>query len=138
LPSFQHSTTAAAPPEEVWKVLYDPSRFPEWWAGVEAVEVDTLPADAGDPTSYTLYATGYPDFPMPQQLQASRDQQSIVISCLVSDLRFDWRLEPLDGGRATRISVHVEIPQTEAHRLATQREVIAASLSRLAAVVTGL
>jgi hypothetical protein len=61
-----------------------------------------------------------------------------VISCLVSDLRFDWRLEPLDGGRATRISVHVEIPQAEAHRLGTQREVIAASLSRLAAVATGL
>jgi hypothetical protein len=37
---------------------------------------------------------------------------------------------------ATRISVHVEIPQAEAHRLGTQREAIAASLSRLAAVVT--
>jgi hypothetical protein len=120
----------------VWKVLYDPARFPEWWAGVEAVEVEAPPADAG-PTSYTPYPTGYPDFPMPQQLQASRDQQSIVISCLVSDLRFDWRLEPLDGGRATRISVHVEIPQAEAHRLVTQREAISASLSRLAAVVTG-
>lgn len=137
MPSFQHSTTAAAPPEEVWKVLYDPSRFPEWWAGVEAVEVETLPAAAGDLTSYTLYPTGYPDFPMPQQLQASRDQQSIVISCLVSDLRFDWRLEPLDGGQATRISVLVEIPEAEAHRLVTQREAITASLSRLAAVVTG-
>ena len=137
MPSFQHSTTAAAPPEEVWKVLYDPSRFPEWWTGIETVEVETLPADAGDPTSYTLYPTGYPDFPMPQQLQESRDQQSIVISCLVSDLRFDWRLEPLDGGLATRISVHVEIPEAEAHRLVTQREAIATSLSRLAAVVTG-
>ena len=115
-------------------MLYDPSRFPEWWAGVETVEVGTLPADAGDHTSYTLYPTGYPDFPMPQQLQASRDQQSVVISCLVSDLRFDWRLEPLDGGRATRISVHVEIPQAEAHRLATQREGIAASVVRLAAL----
>lgn len=137
MPSFQHSITAAAPPEEVWKVLYDPSRFPEWWAGVEAVKVETTPAGAGDPTSYTLYPTGYPDFPMPQQLEASRDHQSVVISCLVSDLRFEWRLEPLDGGRATRISVDVEIPQAEVHRLGTQREVIAASLSRLAAVVTG-
>ncbi len=29
MPSFQRSATAAAPPEEVWKVLYDPTRFPE-------------------------------------------------------------------------------------------------------------
>lgn len=27
-----------APPEEVWKLLYDPARFPEWWAGIAAVE----------------------------------------------------------------------------------------------------
>jgi hypothetical protein len=45
-------------------------------------------------------------------------------------LVFDWRLEPLDPG--TRISVHVEIPEQEAARLATQRAVIASSLRRLA------
>jgi uncharacterized protein YndB with AHSA1/START domain len=137
MPSFQHSATAAAPPEEVWKVLYDPSRFPEWWAGVEAVEVEILPADPSEPTSYTMYPAGYPDFPMPQQLQAAHERQSVVISCLVSDIRFDWQLEALSGGRATRISVHVDIPPAEAHRLETQRDVIAASLSRLVAVATG-
>jgi uncharacterized protein YndB with AHSA1/START domain len=137
MPSFQRATTAAAPPEEVWKVLYDPSRFPEWWAGVETVEVGTRPAGPGEPASYTMYPTGYPDFPMPQQLQAVRERQSVVISCLVSDLRFEWRLEPLDGGRATRISVYVDIPPAEAHRLETQHDIIEASLARLAAVATG-
>ena len=132
MPSFQRSLSAAAPPEEVWKVLYDPSRFPEWWVGFETVELKTLSADPGEPVSYTMYLTGYPDFPMPQQLQATRERQSIVISCLVSDLSFDWRLEPLDGGRATRISVHVDIPPAEAHRLASQRDIIDASLTRLA------
>ena len=97
MPAFERSATAAAPPEEVWKVLYDPTRFPEWWAGIETVEVTSLSAGTDERTSYTMYPAGYPDFPMPQQLQASRDKQSIVISCLVSDLRFDWRLEPLDG-----------------------------------------
>jgi len=132
MPSFQRSTTAAAPPEEVWKVLYDPSRFPEWWAGMEAVEVKTLPADSGEPIPYIMYPTGYPDFPMPQQLQTAPAQQSVVISCLVSDLRFEWRLEPLDGGRATRISVNVDIPPAESHRLETQHDIIEASLTRLA------
>jgi uncharacterized protein YndB with AHSA1/START domain len=134
MPSFQTSTTAAAPPEEVWKVLYDPSRFPEWWAGIETIELEALPANPGEPLSYTMYPTGYPEFPMPQQIQTVRKQESVVISCLVSDIRFDWRLEPLDGGRGTRISVYVDIPPDEAHRLETQRDIIEASLSRLAAV----
>lgn len=134
MPSFQRIATAAASPEDVWKVLYDPSRFPEWWAGIETVEVKTLPAGTGGPTSYTMYPTGYPDFPMPQQLQTAPAQQSVVISCLVSDLRFEWRLEPLDGGRTTRISVHVDIPPAESHRLETQTGIIEASLTRLADV----
>jgi hypothetical protein len=25
----------------VWKLLFDPSRFPEWWVGIETVRVDT-------------------------------------------------------------------------------------------------
>lgn len=134
MPAFQRSTTAAVPPEEVWKVLYDPTRFPEWWAGIETVEVKNLPAGTGEPTSYTMYPAGYPDFPMPQQLHTAPAQQSVVISCLVSDLRFEWRLEPLDGGRATQISVHVDIPPAEAHRLETQRHIIDASIIRLAHV----
>ena len=79
-----------------------------------------------------MYPDGYPDFPMPQQLETTREQRSVKISCLVSDLRFEWRLAPLDDGEATAISVHVEIPDAEAHRLETQREVIRRSLARLA------
>jgi uncharacterized protein YndB with AHSA1/START domain len=123
MPSFHDSTTSAAPPEEVWKLLYDPSRFPEWWAGIESVEV------LGD-GGYTMYPDGYPDFPMAQLLDTQREQQRVTVSCLVSDLRFDWRLEP--SGAGTLITVDVEIPEGEAHRLDTQREKIGASMRRLA------
>jgi hypothetical protein len=82
----------------LWKVLYDPARFPEWWAGIGTI--DPVESAPGDPTSYTMYPAGYPDFPMPQQLRTSHHRKSVVVSCLVSDLRFEWRLEPLDGGRA--------------------------------------
>jgi hypothetical protein len=58
----------------------------------------------------------------------------VTISCLVSDLVFEWRLAMLDGGAATSITVHVEIPEAEAHRLAAQQDVISKSLSRLAAL----
>lgn len=130
MPEFHDTTTTAAPPEEVWKILYDPARFPEWWSGIETVETET---SAGGETNYTMYPDGYPDFPMPQLLRTDRDGGRVSVSCLVSDLQFEWRLEPL-GAEAdgTRISVDVEIPEEEAHRLDTQREAISSSLGRLA------
>jgi uncharacterized protein YndB with AHSA1/START domain len=128
MPSFHDSATTGAPPEEVWKLLYDPSRFPDWWAGIDTVEVQS---DGG----YTMYPSGYPDFPMAQLLETQQDQQRVTVSCLVSDLRFDWRLEP--AGEGTLISVDVEIPDAESHRLETQRGVISASMRRLARLAAG-
>jgi len=62
MPGFALSAGCRAPVEEVWKLLFDPSRFPQWWAGVETVRV-------GPPGEFTLWPTGYPDFPMPQSLR---------------------------------------------------------------------
>jgi uncharacterized protein YndB with AHSA1/START domain len=126
MPEFDDATVTAAPPEEVWKLLYDPARFAEWWAGVEQVE----PAGHDGHGDITLYPEGYPDFPMPQRLRTDVDGRRVTISCLVSDLVYEWRLEPAAGG--TRIGVHVEIPERESARLDTQREAVSASLRALA------
>ena len=123
MPSFRDSATSAAPPEEVWKLLYDPGRFPEWWSGIATVE-------RGAPGQYTMYPEGYPDFPMAQLLETAREDSRVTVSCLVSDLRFEWRLAP--DGEGTLITVEVEIPEAEAARLDSQREVISASMRRLA------
>jgi uncharacterized protein YndB with AHSA1/START domain len=125
MPEFEDRARCDAPPEDVWKLLYDPGRFPDWWAGVGTVE----PGQAG---AYTMYPEGYPDFPMPQRLLVTGS--GVTISCLVSDLVFEWRLAPLDDGAATSIIVHVEIPEAEASRLAAQQDVISRSLSRLTAL----
>src|SRR5579862_6888750 len=101
MPSFHDTASSIAPPEDVWKLLYDPARFPEWWAGIGSVEVEREGA-------YTMYPDGYPDFPMAQLLESTRSEQRVTVSCLVSDLRFEWRLEP--DGSGTRIAVEVEIP----------------------------
>ncbi|MHB8694117.1 MAG: SRPBCC family protein [Solirubrobacteraceae bacterium] len=124
MPSFHDQATSAAPPEEVWKLLYDPARFPDWWAGTGSVEV-------GSGGAYTMFPEGYPDFPMAQVLDTDRDGQTVKVSCLVSDLRFEWRLADAgDGG--TVIDVDVEIPEAEAARLETQQDVISRSLTALA------
>jgi len=125
VPSFHDTTTSSAPPEEVWKLLYDPARFPDWWAGIETVEV-------GREGRYTIYPEGYPAFPMAQLLNTERDEHRVTVSCLVSDLHFEWRLEPDTDG--TRITVDVEIPQAQAHRLDSQSESIKTSIRRLAAI----
>ena len=131
MPCFDDSATTNAAPEEVWKLLYDPSRFPDWWAGIGTVE-PRAHEGAGD---YTMFPAGYPDFPMPQDLRSDAESGRVFVSCLVSDLVFEWRLTPEAGG--TRIDVHVELPEREAHRLDAQRDVIAASLRNLAALATG-
>ncbi len=127
MPSFHDSVDTEAPPEEVWKLLYDPARFPEWWEGIASVE-------PGAEGSYTMYPDGYPDFPMAQLLDTRRDAHSVTVSCLVSDLRFEWRLHELAGGKRTRIRVEVEIPESETARLESQKQTIRASLSSLAAL----
>lgn len=123
MPSFHDSVTSPAPPEEVWKLLYDPARFPDWWAGIGTVQVN-------DESSYTMYPDGYPDFPMAQLLDTRRAESRVTVSCLVSDLRFEWSLAP--AGSGTTIVVDVEIPESEAGRLDGQRALIRASLRRLA------
>jgi uncharacterized protein YndB with AHSA1/START domain len=126
MPTFDDAASTTAPPEEVWKALYDPARFPEWWTGVATVEPS---AEGG----FTMYPDGYPDFPMPQTIRTARADGRVTVSCQVSDLIFEWRLSELpDGG--TRIAVHVDIPDAEAHRLDGQRAAIHDSLTRLAAL----
>jgi uncharacterized protein YndB with AHSA1/START domain len=129
MPTFNASAQVAAPPEDVWKLLYDPARFPEWWSGIETVAAGDVKGGSGD---VTFYPDGYPDFPMPQQVATSGDGHSVRISCLVSDLRFEWRIE--EQGSGTLVTVDVEIPEEEARRLDTQRAAISESLENLAAL----
>jgi len=125
MPSFALTAYAQAPVEEVWKLLHDPSRFPEWWSGVETVRPDGR-------DQFTLWPDGYPDFPMAQRLRTNQADGRVTISCLVSDLEFRWQLSA--AGEATDIEVQVQIPDEEAHRLPYQRELLTESINRLAAL----
>jgi uncharacterized protein YndB with AHSA1/START domain len=125
MPSFALTAHAQAPVEEVWKLLHDPSRFPEWWSGVETVRPDGR-------DQFTLWPDGYPDFPMAQRLRTNQSDGRVTISCLVSDLEFRWQLS--EAGEATDIEVQVQIPDQEAHRLPYQRELLTESINRLAAL----
>jgi len=107
----------------VWKLLFDPIRFPEWWAGVETVRTDGS-------DRYTMWPDGYPDYPMPQLLRSDSAHGRVTISCQVSDIDVTWQLAESRTG--TEIEVRVDLPEAEAHRLEGQRAVITESLATLA------
>ena len=120
---FTLTGTAKAPVEDVWKLLFDPSRFPEWWVGVESVRVETN-------EEYTVWPDGLPDFPMPQSMRTDRANGQVLMSCQVLDIDFAWQLaEDPDG---TVIPLRVTAPAPKAPLLAEKRPLLAASLVALA------
>jgi uncharacterized protein YndB with AHSA1/START domain len=125
MPGFTLTGYADAPAEEVWKLLFDPTRFPEWWRGIETVRREGEGA-------FVMWPDGYPDFPMPQRLRTDQAHGRVMISCQVSDIDVTWQLA--EHAHGTAIEVRVELPDAEAHRLVGQRAAIRDSLAALAAL----
>ena len=79
----------SAPPEEVWKLLYDASRFGSWWEGVLRTEPDAhgrlvFHRDDGEA--------------LPSILTRDRGAGQITVSCLALVVRYVWLLAPLGHG----------------------------------------
>ena len=55
---FTMDAVCRAPAIEVFKILHDPSRIPDWWAGVDRVET-------GPDGTVTRYTREWPDFAYP-------------------------------------------------------------------------
>jgi uncharacterized protein YndB with AHSA1/START domain len=125
MPEYAERSACPAAPEEVWKLLHDPARFPDWWAGTDRVEAG---ADGG----VTRYAEAWPDYPYPLDVASRREGGAIVISCLQSDVVYRWTLSPAPGG--CEVEVLVTIPEAEAARLGALRDEASASLARLVEV----
>jgi uncharacterized protein YndB with AHSA1/START domain len=123
MPEFTLTGRADAPVEEVWKLLFDPSRFPEWWHGFDTVRPD-------GPGAFTWWLTGYPDDPMPQRLRTDHDAGRVTISCQVRDVVFAWRLTA--DGDGTALEVRLELAEAEVHRAEDLQAMLGASLRTLA------
>lgn len=121
MPSFAERAHCRAPATAVWKLLHDPRRFAEWWAGTARIEA----GGAGG----VRWLEGWPDLPMPFAVRTGGDDAGVVISCLVSDVCFAFRLEPADPGCG--ISVDAQLPEDEAPRTEALRDEVRRSLARL-------
>jgi len=125
MPGFGLSTHCHAPIEEVWKLLFDPDRFLDWWAGIEAVRNDA-------PDQFTLWVAGHPDFPLPQTLRADPAGGRVIFSCQVFAIDMVWQLA--EAGAGTAIHLNVTAPESQARRLDRQHQLIEESLRRLTAL----
>jgi hypothetical protein len=117
VPRFEEIAESDAPPEAVWKLLYDPEQFSRWWGCFEAGDVPQL--------------SSHPAFPMPRVVASDRTEGRISVSCLVSDIAFDWQLAERPSG-GTRIELAVTVPDSYGFNVESQRNVIAFSVDRLA------
>jgi hypothetical protein len=120
--SFDDVADTAAPPEDVFKLLYNPEQFPRWWG---CLQIDGNPAPSK-----------HPDFGLPRVVSSSRGDGRVSISCSLADIVFDWRLEERPQG-GTKIRVHVEVPDAYQLDLEGQKAVIGMSLRQLADVAAG-
>jgi uncharacterized protein YndB with AHSA1/START domain len=125
MPGFEERAVCRAPAEQVWKLLYDPARFADWWDGWERVE-------PGEDGAVTRYDRRWPDFAYPASVSTRREDGRVVVSCQLSDIVHEWTLEPAPGGCA--VAVRVELPEGEEGRLEDQRVDVRSSLGRLVAL----
>jgi hypothetical protein len=86
----------------------------------------------GEAGAYTLWPDGRPDFPMPQRMRADRGAGRVVMSCKIRDMEATWQLA--EHGDGTGITVRVVLAPASTHQLDRTREMLAASLPRLAAL----
>ena len=132
---FTERAVAAVAPRQVWKILHDPARFSEWWSGYASIE--DVGAVGGAETRFTAYLDQavYEDMdprrPMDMAVRTHGDGERVVVSCLVANIEFDWRLQPLNGGRETRIDVAVAVPERRANRFELMRRIVDDSIPRL-------
>ncbi len=120
--AFEESVFCHAPPLHVWKLLYDPVRFSDWWSGVQRSE------PSRDGVNFYL-EEGTAPFPM--HIATAREASRVVIRCMATDDLYTWVLEPHPDG--CRVRVRVEVAEDETERLQARHDGLLASLPRLAA-----
>jgi hypothetical protein len=114
-----------AAPMRVWKLLHDPAGYPGWWEGTSAVD------GSGDVLMRRVPELG--NAWMPTAVE-DRDGSCVVISCLASGVRWEWRILPPADGEGCEVVLGCDIPEEHAQILDGHRAQMRSALSRLVAL----
>jgi hypothetical protein len=120
---FEETVVCRAPALQVWKLLHDPTRFPEWWVGITRSQ----PTADGAVVQHSAWEHG----DLPLFVTATRDSPGVVIRCPATGRVYSWALEPHPDG--CRVRVRVEVPDGQYEQLRLRRETMLATLPQLAA-----
>lgn len=135
MPQFVARRTLPAPVEDVWAVLADPGRWPEWWPGL--VEAEPTVRRALVPGAHwQLRGTEQPSFRRRPQLGGSLlflevvPLERIAFQLSGEHVEVELDLEPVEDGQ-TQATLGIEAPRFGG----MGRTVGSEALARLAALV---
>jgi len=101
--------TISAPAEDVWRLATDPHHLPRWWPATERVEsvsragwtsVLGTPRGRAVRADYSVVTTE-----PPRLARWKQDVDGTPFERLFSEVGYELRLEPADGGTAVSLSV---------------------------------
>ena len=97
--SFRETWTAAHPPDEVWKLVADPTTYPEWWR--QFVHIERLNELDGVGAKVAVHVKSALPYRMRFALESTRYDRPDVAEVRASgDLNgvMRWTLTSMDGG----------------------------------------
>ncbi len=98
-----------APPERVAAVQFDPTRDPDWIGGVDRIELVTEPPLATG--SQVRRLGGFLGRPIVWLMRVERLEPARLVAMHALESPFpmdvEYRLEPVDDGRATQASIRI-------------------------------
>jgi uncharacterized protein YndB with AHSA1/START domain len=106
--SWRHQTLIDAPVREVWALLEDPGRYPEWNA--ETVAVTGAPTAIEKGSSFTVTA-GAPlgmKRTTEYQVEALEEPRELKMRCQASGFYSRWVLTSAQGGTFTEVELGVD------------------------------
>ena len=115
MPRYEARRTLPAPVEDVWAVLADPARWPEWWPDLVSAESSVRRALAPG-AHWQLEGTNRPSFRRRPQLGGSMIFLEVVplqhVSLLLTSehAEVDLDLEPVEDGE-TQARLGIEAPR---------------------------
>jgi uncharacterized protein YndB with AHSA1/START domain len=117
LPRYAARRTLPAPVEDVWEVLADPARWPEWWPGL-GIAQSTVRRALAPGAHWQIEAGGRPSvFRRPQVSGGGLLVLDVVplervVFQLTSDrIDVELGLEPAEGGDETAAVLAVDAPR---------------------------
>lgn len=95
-----------APPDEVWNLVGNPSRYPEWWPRV--IEVQGERFEEGDEYVQVTRDPRAGNARTSFLIERARDLQEIRMSCQATGTYAHWLLTPAQGGTFVELEMGMD------------------------------